>query len=291
MADSFRIVDTCPVGTPAAGAGDAVSAVLLALLSTLDPVRLETALTSALLHGFRADRCALLGDELTTEFRAQVAKEARSRGEAISAEGACAALCAPLAAGALILERRDPFSEPELALLASLAPQISLAVRNARLFDRATADALTALPNRQRFVAELEQAVATEDPLTLILLDVDHLQDKIAVYGYQVGDRSLAELGDLLRNLPVQASARSGGDEFALLLRVDAARARDFAEDLRKTIEGRVFDEPHEGIHLTVSLGVAQRRPGEMPAGLFTRATEALASAKRDGRNRVALAR
>ena len=291
MPESFRIVDSRPVGTPAAGAGDAASAVLLALLSSLDPVRLETALIAALQHGFRADRCSLLGEDLTTEFRALVAKEARSRGEAVSVEGVCAALCAPLASGAVILERSDPFSKPELALLASLAPQISLAIRNAGLFAKATCDPLTELPNRQRFVAELEQAVALEDPLTLILLDLDHLQDKNDVYGRPVGDRSLAEVGDLLRHLPVQAAARSGDDEFALLLRVDEARARDFAEDLRKTVDDRVFDEPHEGIHLTVSVGVAQRRPGEMPSGLFTRAAEALAASKRDGRNRVSLAR
>jgi len=291
MTESFRIVDARPVGTPAAGSGDAAAAVLLALLSTLDPARLETALISALLHGFRADRCALMGDGMATEFRAQVAKEAQARGEALSVEGACAALCAPLAPGALILERTEPFSRPELALLASLAPQISLGLRNARLFEQATTDALTTLPNRQRFVAELEHAVAMEEPLSLVLADVDHLRDKNDVYGRPVGDRSLAEIGELLRHLPVQAAARSGDDEFALLVRVDGARARDFAEDLRKSVNDRIFDEPHEGIHLTLSVGVAERRAGEMPSGLFTRAAEALASAKRDGRNRVSIAR
>src|SRR5205085_2608499 len=81
------------------------SAVLLPLLSTLDPARLETALTSSLLRGFRADRCALLGDEPTSDFRARIVKEAHTRGEALSIEGTCAALCAPLSPGSLILER------------------------------------------------------------------------------------------------------------------------------------------------------------------------------------------
>jgi len=291
MTELFRVVDARPIGTPAAGAGDAASSVLLALLSTLDPARLETALTSSLLRGFRADRCALLGDEPTSDFRARIIKEAHTRGEALSIEGTCAALCAPLSPGSLILERVDAFSKAELALLASLAPQISLALRNARLFEKSTSDALTALPNRQRFVAELEQAVAIDEPLTLVLADVDHLKDKNDVYGRPVGDRSLAEIGELLRHLPVQAAARSGDDEFALMLRVDGARARDFAEDFRKTVNDRVFDERNEGIHLTVSVGVAERRPGEMPSGLFTRAAEALAAAKREGRNRVSLAR
>lgn len=291
MPDPFRILDARPVGTPAAGASDAASAVLLALLSSPDPVRLETALTAALLHGFRADRCSLIGDDVTTEFRAQLAKEARSRGEALSVEGVLAALCVPLSTGALVLERGDPFSKPELALMASLAPQISLAMRNARLFEKSTTDALTSLPNRQRFVAELEQAFALEGPLTLVLADVDHLQDKNDVYGRPVGDRSLAEVGELLRHLPVLSAARSGDDEFALLVQVDAARARDFAEDLRKTVDDRIFDERSEGIHLTVSVGVAERRAGEMASGLFARAAEALAASKRDGRNRVSVAR
>lgn len=291
MADLFRIVDARPVGTPAAGAGDAASSVLLALLSSLDPARLESALTAALLHGFRADRCALIGDDGTTEFRSQIAQEARSRGEALSVEGACAALCAPLAKGALILERTVAFGKPELALLASLAPQISLALRNAGLFEKATTDALTRLPNRQRFIAELEQCFQAEGPLSLILLDLDHLHDKNDVYGRPVGDRALSELGDLLRHLPVRSAARSGDDEFALLLQVDAARARDFAEDVRKTVDDRIFDEAHEGIHLTVSSGVAERRAGEMVSGLFGRAMEALSTSKRDGRNRVSVAR
>jgi len=291
MADAFRIVDARPAGTPAAGAGDGGSAVLLALHASLDPSRLEAALTSALARVFRGERCRLVDDAAAPEAEAALIREARSRGEAVAAEGPCAVLCAPLGPGALLLERPSPFTRPELDLLASLAPQMGLALRNARLFEKATSDPLTGLPNRQRFVAELEDAVSSDGPLSLVLLDVDHLKDKNDVYGPSVGDRALAELGGLLRHLPVAASARSGDDEFALLLRAGADRARDLAEDLRRTIDGRVFDEPHEGIHLTVSAGVAGRRAGEMPAGLFARASDALAAAKREGRNRVSLAK
>ena len=53
----------------------------------------------------------------------------------------------------------------------------------------------------------------------------------------------------------------------------------------------RIFDEDHEGIHLTISAGVAQARPGEMASALFSRAADALAAAKRSGRNRVDAAR
>ncbi|HLY09840.1 MAG TPA: GGDEF domain-containing protein [Planctomycetota bacterium] len=296
MPEPFRIVEARPLGAPAGAGPDPLSPLTLALFSSPEQSRMEAALTAALLDVFRADRCAILGEEATTEFRAQLAREARSRGEVLSVLGDSAALCAPLQVGAaapasLILERTAPFTPRELALLAAFAPLAALALRNARLFERASTDGLTGLPHRQRFAAELEEAVALEGPLSLILFDLDHFKDKNDVYGRPVGDRALAELGDAFRPLPIQASARSGEDEFALLIRVDAARALEFAEDLRTTIANRVFDEEHEGIHLTASGGVAERRAGEMASGLFARAAEALSSAKRDGRNRVAVAR
>lgn len=291
MADPWRILETRAPGAPAEGAADGAMTILLALQSTLDPARLEVALTSALAGVFRSDRCRILSDPGDAGPQAALALDARSRGEAVLAEGPCSALCLPLPPGSLVLERSTPFGRPDLELLASLAPQIALALRNARLYEKATSDALTGLPNRQRFVAELEEAVSLEGPLSLVLLDLDHFRDKNEVYGRPVGDRSLSELGDLLRHLPVAAFARSGDDEFAVLLRVGGTQSRDLAEDLRRTVDDRIFDQRHEGIHLTVSAGVAERRGGEMPSGLFARAAAALASAKRGGRNRVDLAR
>jgi diguanylate cyclase (GGDEF)-like protein len=291
MSDAYRIVDSRPVGLPAAGGGDGASSVLLALQSTLDPSRLEVALAAAMAGVLRAERCEVLAGPPPSGPRGPLIREAQTRGEAVSAEGPVAALCAPLSSGALLLERAAPFSGSELALLASLTPQIGLALRNARLYEKATSDALTGLPNRQRFVAELEEAVGVEGPLSLVLLDLDHFKDKNEVYGRPVGDRALSELADQIRHLPIAAFARSGDDEFALLVRVDADHTRDLAEDLRRAVDARIFDERHEGIHLTLSAGVAERRAGEMPSGLFARAADALAAAKREGRNRVSLAR
>jgi len=176
--------DARPIGTPRGRRGRCRVAVLLALLSTPDPFRLETALVSALLASFRADRAAVLGDEVTSEFRARLAKEARSRAEALAAEGVGHALCATLAGGAIVVERGDAFSTARTgACSRRWTPIVSAALRNARLFEKSTTDSLTALPNRQRFVAELEAAFGAEGPLTLILIDVDHFKDKNDVYG------------------------------------------------------------------------------------------------------------
>ncbi len=292
MTAPLRIGDSAPLGR----SSERLSTVDLALLSSLDPDRLEAALTSALLNLFQAEACVLLGDEAASDARRRLAVEAQTRGEAIRVDAPGAALCAPLiggrrAAATLILERQTPFTREDLLLLAALAPPAALALRNARLFAKATTDDLSGLPNRQRFVAELDDAVSSARPLTLILADLDHFKDKNDVYGRPVGDRALGEIGDLLRSLPALAAARSGDDEFALLLKAAASSARDVAEDLRKRVHDRIFDEPHEGIHLTVSVGLAELHSGEMSSALFARAAEALAAAKRGGRGRVEVAR
>jgi diguanylate cyclase (GGDEF)-like protein len=292
MTDPLRIAESAPLSAMP----EEFSAIHLTLLSSLDPDRLDAALTSSLLKMFRADACVLLGDEAASDVHRQLVREAQTRGEAIRVDVPVAAMCVPLigrsrAPATLIVERKAPFTREELRQLAALAAPMALALRNARLFAKATTDDLTALPNRQRFVVELEVAVSAEGPLSLILVDVDHFKDKSDVYGRPVGDRALAEMGDLLRSLPVLAAARSGDDEFALLLKVAGAPAHDFAEDLRKTINDRIFDEAEEGIHLTISAGVAEHRGGEMASGLFARAADALAAAKRGGRNRVEVAR
>ena len=296
MPELPRVIASAPLGLAPGGRPDRLATLELSLHASLDPERLEAGLTSALIALFRAEGCALLGEEIPSEFRRQVAREAQIRGEALSVEGPPAALCVPLLGGSrapatLIVERASAFTREELELLAALAPSAGLALRNARLYAKATTDDLTALPNRRRFVAELDEAVPSGGPLSLILADVDHLKDKNDVYGNPVGDRALSEIGELLRSLPVQAAARSGDDQFALLLRVAAAPARDFAEDLRKSINDRIFDEKNEGIHLTISAGVAELRQGEMASALFARAAEALSAAKRGGRNRVDVAR
>ena len=106
-----------------------------------------------------------------------------------------------------------------------------------------------------------------------------------------MGDRVLSEFGALLQGR-LSGAARTGDDEFGSLLPgIDAGHARDLAEDLRRAVNDRIFDEEHEGIHFTVSVGVAELRAGEMASGLFTRAADALAVAKRSGRNRVEVAR
>lgn len=293
----YRVVAAATLGAASAGNAEPLHLLGMALASSPVPAVVIRRLCSTLSAILRADRCTVVEGCAPADPLFPMIREAFGRKEAIQYESVQSVLCAPLltekhSEGALVAERSAtaPFDASALGLVATLAPQAALAIHHARVYERATSDGLTGLPNRQRFSVELEDEVAAGGGASLLLCDLDHLRDKSDVYGRAVGDRVLAELGEMLRGRLGDAAwiARTGEDEFgALLSGVDGSHARDLAEDLRKAVEDRVFDDAHERIHLTISAGVAELRAGEMPSALFTRAADALAAAKRSGRNRV----
>lgn len=301
MSIAYRLAGSAPLGAPSAGEAEPALLVGLALHSTLSANRMTARLCSTLSALLQAEKVTLVEGSDPADPLFALLQEAFSRKEAVHAEAVHSMICAPLFSenhpeGALVAERPagTPFGPRELKLLAAAAPMAAAAIRHARIYERATSDGLTGLPNRQRFTVELEDAATLGGTVSLILADLDHFKDKNEVYGRGVGDRALAEVGELLAGRLATAScvARTGDDEFgALITGTDAAHARDFAEDLRRLVNDRIFDERHEGIHLTLSAGVAELRRGEMASGLFTRAADALAAAKRGGRNRVELAK
>jgi diguanylate cyclase (GGDEF)-like protein len=301
MSTAIRIVGSARLGPPASEAPDAMSTIGLALVSTIAPAPLIGKLCGTLAGLVGAQRCILIEENDPSDPTFAVVKEAFARKEAIHVDAASSILCVPLftehhTEGAIVLTRSasSPFEERELRLLAAVAPQAAFAIHHARLYHRATSDALTGLPNRLRFTVELEDAVVAGGGVSVIIADFDNFRDKNDVYGRAVGDRALAEFAVLLDGrLPAAACiSRLGDDDFAALLPgVDAAHARELAEDLRRATNDRIFDEAHEGIHLTISAGVAALKSGEMASSLYARAADALAAAKRGGRNRVDVAR
>ncbi|MCP9495826.1 MAG: sensor domain-containing diguanylate cyclase [Pyrinomonadaceae bacterium MAG19_C2-C3] len=201
--------------------------------------------------------------------------------------------------GALMVRSDDEmrvWEESELQLLRTVADQVTVAVNHARLYaekeQQALTDALTGCVNRRQFEIQLERdiqlATRSRQPLSLIMLDIDHFKRINDTYGHGAGDDTLRIFADVLRQelRGIDTAARYGGEEFAVILpQADLEGARRAAERLRERISKT--DIPLAG-HITASLGVAT-----FPLHACTReqlvtlADRALYDAKHSGRNRV----
>lgn len=165
----------------------------------------------------------------------------------------------------------------------------------------AIVDALTTLHTRPLFDAvlakDVERAARAGYPLSLLLLDVDHLSAINAQHGYGVGDKILERIGILMHHFFRHHDwvARHGDDSFVVLLtQTDAEDASGLAERLRTTVAGRLgFVDHLTGKPVAVSLtGAIINLTVESGAvidieRLMADAELAVARAKREGRNRI----
>ncbi len=154
-------------------------------------------------------------------------------------------------------------------------------------------DALTGLPNRRSFFAELEGRLRTEEPFDLGLVDLDGFKPINDVYGHAAGDAVLIEVGKRLRAAcPDDAViARLGGDEFALIL--PKHRSKDALQALGRQICDGLRQPFHLGgaaASLSGSIGVV-RGGSEKVSGtlLLERADYALYRAKADARGEIVI--
>ncbi|MDU2874329.1 MAG: diguanylate cyclase [Pseudomonas aeruginosa] len=137
---------------------------------------------------------------------------------------------------------------------------------------------------------ELELARRNLQPLSVLMLDIDHFKRVNDHYGHAVGDEALKAVAetikDHLRN--VDMVFRFGGEEFLVLLSSTPLQAACMVgERLRQAVEELDYRHAGEPLKLSISLGCADLRPGEGSDDLLRRVDEALYEAKRDGRNRL----
>ncbi|NVZ53353.1 GGDEF domain-containing protein [Pseudomonas sp. B6002] len=159
----------------------------------------------------------------------------------------------------------------------------------------AQTDELTGLMNRRAFFEHAQLLYAqcrhNQQPLSALMMDMDHFKDINDTYGHQAGDQVLRQIGGVISASFRQADVygRLGGEEFAVLLpNTSLETARDIAEQLIKAISG-LAAEPVHG--LTASLGVATTRSLDQDLhSLMNTADKALYRAKALGRNQVAVA-
>lgn len=190
----------------------------------------------------------------------------------------------------LYLPTGTEVDESSRELLMSIGNQIGMAVDNARLYEEAKLlslrDPLTGLANRRGLETNLDEAIALADryrhPLTVAMLDVDYFKKYNDTYGHSAGDKVLVRVAQKLTCFcrAVDLAARYGGEEFLLILpESDLAEARIVAERLREAISNE--------LGVTVSIGLAQFRPGRGLHEMVNAADLALYHAKQNGRNRV----
>jgi diguanylate cyclase (GGDEF)-like protein len=161
---------------------------------------------------------------------------------------------------------------------------------------QATHDSLTGLWNHVSIMGFLERELARgsrlEDPVAVILADIDRFKEINEKYGHQVGDAVLEQMSLRLRNCvrSYDAVGRFGGEEFLMVLSdCNEKSAGEFANRVRQTIESANFSVDGRALSVTISLGVVvwPARGDVDPGELVDAADESLSSAKLAGRNRV----
>lgn len=191
--------------------------------------------------------------------------------------------------------------EERTALLEDRSRQLETA--NCKLRDLSNRDVLTGVANRRRFEAvvdtEWRRGARTGLPLSILMADIDHFKPYNDAYGHQRGDECLKRVAEAMSGGLKRAGdllARYGGEEFVVILPGHTEEvAASVAERLRAAVEDLRIPTTVSGVapNVTISIGVATVVPREKEQSetLVAAADEALYRAKREGRNRVCMAR
>ncbi|MBI4859511.1 MAG: GGDEF domain-containing protein [Candidatus Riflebacteria bacterium] len=190
----------------------------------------------------------------------------------------------------------DRLNLGDVVLRFQMLSPVELAERD-RLIAKATQaeqDTLTGLGTRSYMLEQIPKLFTECEnrgiPLSLLVLDLDHFKRVNDTLGHQVGDAVLRSAGRIVVT-QIRASdtaIRYGGEEMVVFLPGSpVAGARLVAERLRCAIGAFDASTISPGLKITVSVGVAQRLPGEAFEQFFHRADSALYRAKSSGRNRV----
>jgi diguanylate cyclase (GGDEF)-like protein len=174
-----------------------------------------------------------------------------------------------------------------------------LMLSNQKLNEISITDSLTALANRgymmDRLSLEFKRANRNREPLSCLMIDIDHFKSINDTYGHRFGDVILQGVAKRLSALIRETDifGRYGGEEFVLVLpHTDTNGAEFLAEKLRAGLEAEEMRHECFAVHVTASFGVACTENSDVIAAdhLLQLADRALYEAKESGRNRVCIA-
>lgn len=201
--------------------------------------------------------------------------------------------------GVLVIDDAEEEGPTFLRMLHILANHCALSLKNSQLFctiqEMARRDGLTGLLNHAPFLEELErlidESIADDRPLTLVMGDLDHFKDFNDSFGHQAGDRVLQEVARWWQAImPDHAIlGRYGGEEFICALPGETlSRGVELAEILRSSLVAHPVSFNGNQLQVTSSFGVAELgNPAPNAARLIRLADKALYRAKNAGRDRV----
>jgi two-component system cell cycle response regulator len=205
--------------------------------------------------------------------------------------------------GVVVLASTTPISDEDSQLIEFLLPNFAVALNNTLSHERlqrvAAIDALTGLYNRrfglERLSQEFSRSVRSNEPLGVVLFDVDNFKTVNDTYGHEAGDRVLKVVANSVKAVLREGDTlmRYGGEEFlAVLPAAGEADVRGLGERIRRVVESSVVAIGAAEIRVTVSLGAVSLPILDVADidDLIRHADDAMYRSKTAGRNRLTFA-
>lgn len=200
--------------------------------------------------------------------------------------------------GEIIIYRGRRFSDEELGAVESLLMTLVHPLRNALQYldvlNASITDPLTGVGNRAGLDEALEREIALarryEQPLSLLMIDIDRFKSINDAHGHGAGDVVLRDTVERFSEVhrSTDMCFRYGGEEFVILLnRTDQHGAVTIADRIRSRVADTPFRYSRQQLQVTVSVGISEYGPADSRDTLFTRADKALYEIKQQGGNQV----
>ena len=214
--------------------------------------------------------------------------------------------------GGLVIQQApstEPWSPLQVDTLNRIIQQLEISIRHAALHRQlqeanqelervSNTDSLTQIANRRRFDRRFEQEwqrlQREQQPLALILCDIDYFKKFNDTYGHAAGDACLVAVAQALQHClkrPADFLARYGGEEFVVILpNTQLAGAIEVVQQMQRAIATLSVTHRHpDAVTLSYGLAALLPAPTTTPATLFAQADQALYRAKATGRDRYAV--